>query len=238
MRRYKYLIGALIGVIGALNFSSLASSDPTGLTLQTTYPQSKQDKKKYGGVSLQQHQGFAYDAFVRSRGPRQMVFTLPRDAKFVPGNLPVCPLSQVEHKLDSEARARCSKSIIGQGSIENNGGALKGTLTFFRGDPALNQDLIVHVVVEGNVLVVDTFGDISGGGRTLTFGNMPHTPGNVLTAIDTTFFKRKTGESTSFLMARCGKKREWTTTLTTAFYSGESLSTTSTQRCRQKRTRK
>src|SRR5262245_29950400 len=238
MRGQRYLIGALLGVIGALIFSGVAESVPTGLTLRTSYSPGKEDKKSFGGVTLQQHQEFAYDAFVTSRGPREMVFTLPRDAKFVPGNMPVCPLSQIHYNLDAEARAACPNSIIGQGSLEVGSIARmqRATITFFRGDPALNQDIISHIVFEDSLLVLNTFGDISG--RTLDFDNLPDTPGTVLSTIDTNFYKQKTGKSTFFVMARCGKKREWTTSLTTGFHSGESLSTRSMQKCRQKATKK
>jgi hypothetical protein len=39
-------------------------------------------------------------------------------------------------------------------------------------------------------------------------------------------------------MARCGKKKKWSTTETTSFYSGESFSATSTQKCKQKKSKK
>jgi hypothetical protein len=233
MRGRKYLIGALVGVIGALTFSGVAAAGPIRQTLQTVYLPSKQDKKKFGGVSLHQHQEFAYDAFVTSVGPKRMDITLPRDAKFVPGNTPVCPLTQVAYKLEAAARAACPKSIVAQGSIEVNNGFLNGTFTFFRGESALHQDLIVHTVIEGNLLVVDYFGDISGGGRTLTIDNMSDTPGTVLTAIDTTFKRLRTGRSTFYVMARC-RQREWPTTETITYYSGEALSTSWTQRCKRK----
>jgi hypothetical protein len=235
MRRHKYLLGALMGVIGALAFSSVAWSDPIGETLQTTFAPKKQDKKTFGGVSMHLHHQHLYDSFVTSHGPRQMAYTLPRDVKFVPGSLPVCQLSQVEHKLDSEARAACPKSIIGQGSLETKSisGALESTITFFRGEPSANQDILAHIVVEHDLLVLDVIGDISG--RTLTWINNPNTPGTVLTTIDVTFNKRRTGKSTFFLMARCGKKRTWSMTETTTFYSDESLSAASTQKCKQKR---
>src|SRR5262245_32471882 len=198
----------------------------------------KQNKKKLGGVSMHLHHQHLYDSFVTSHGPRQMAYTLPSDLKFVPGNLPVCHLSQIEHKLDSAARAACPKSIIGQGAltVESAQGALKSTMTFFRGEAAANQDLIAHIVLERNELVLDILGDISG--RTLTWVNMPNTPGTVLTTIDVTFNKRKTGKSTFFVMARCGQKRRWTMTETTSFYSGESLSASSTQRCRERPAKK
>ena len=232
MGRQKYLVGALMGVIGALTFVSVASADPTGQTLQAILSPKKQEEKKFGGVSWHTRHQHVYDSFVTSRGPREMVYTFPRDVKLVAGNIPICPLTRVEHKLDSEARAGCPQSIIGQGSFELNGGVLKGTSTFFRGDPASNQDMIAHLVIEDGVLVLDLIGDISG--RTLTFNNIPNTPGTVLTTIDTTFNKRRTGKSTFYVMARCGKNRTWSETETTAFYSGESLSASSTQKCKQK----
>jgi hypothetical protein len=236
MRKHSYLLGALIAVIVALTVPSVAWSVPTGETLQTTFSPKKQDKRKFGGVSMQLHHQHLYDSFVTSQGPRQMAYTLPKDIKFVPGNVPVCQLSQIEHKLDSGARAACPKSIIGQGSLDLNGGALKGTMTFLRGEPAADQDIIVHIVIGRNELVLDIPGDISG--RTLTWQNIPNTPGTVLTTLDVTFNKRKTGKSTYFLMARCGKNRTWSETETTTFYSGELLSATSTQMCRERRTRK
>jgi hypothetical protein len=236
MGRHKYLIGALLGVIGALTFVSVASSDPTGQTMQTTYSPKKQGKKTFGGASWLLHHQHIYDSFVTSSGPRQIVYTLPADVKFVAGNIPVCQLSQVEHRFDLQARAACPRSIVGQGSFDVNSGVLNGTLTFFRGDPASDQDVIAHLVFQGGVLVLDLIGDISG--RTLTFNNIPNTPGTVLTTIDTTFNKRRTGKSTFYVMARCGKKRKWSTTETTAFYSGESLSARSTQQCERKPAKK
>ena len=233
MRRHTYLIGALLGVIGGLTLSSVAFSDPIGQTLQTTFSPKKQGGKTFGGVSMHLQHRLMYDSFAASHGPRQIAYTLPKDLKFVPGNVPVCQLSQIEHKLDSEARAACPHSIIGQGLLETDGGSLKSTFTFFRGDPAANQDLIGHLVVERNLLVLDLVGEISG--RTLTWVNLPNTPGTVVTTIDVTFNKRKTGTSTFFLMARCGKKRRWSMTETSTFYSGESLSALSTQTCKQKR---
>jgi hypothetical protein len=232
-----YLIGGVIAVVGALLFSGVAASLPVGQTLQTTYSPSKEDKKKFGGVTLHLRQEFAYDAFVTSRSPRQMVFAFPTDVKLVLGNVPVCPLSQLKGKLEPAARAASPKSILAQGSLQVNRGALNATFTFFRGESALNQDIIVHTSFEGGELLVDVIANISNGGRTLTFDNMPDAPGSVLTAIDTTIYKRRTGESTFFVMARCGRKR-WPTTETITYHSGESLSTTSTQKCKQKPAKK
>lgn len=238
MRRHKYLIGVSVGVIGVLTLSSVATSAPVGLTLQDTYSPSKQDRKRFGGAALHQRQQFAYDTFVTSRSPERMVFTLPKDVKFVPGNVPVCPLSRLTGKQEPEARAACPMSIVAQGTLEVNRGALNATFTFFRGQSALDQDIIGHLSFEGGELLVDIFATFSGRGRTLTFDNLPDAPGSVLTGIDTTFMKRKSGKSTYYVMARCGPKRQWSTTETITYHTGETLSTMSKQRCSQKPARK
>jgi hypothetical protein len=85
----------------------------------------------------------------------------------------------------------------------------------------------VHAVVSGALVL-----DISG--KTLTFTNIPNTPATVLTKFDTTFNRRKTGKKTFYVMARC-KKKMWSTTERTTFYSGEALSASSSQRCKKKR---
>jgi hypothetical protein len=229
MGNRKYRIGALAGMIGALTFSSAVSATPTSQSLQTTLSPKKQKAEVFGGVSLHTIISTTYDDFATSQSPSQTVFTIPKDVKFVPGNIPVCPLIRVHSKPDAAARAACPQSITGQGTVEINGGALSGTVTFFRGSGS--QDIIVHTVVAG-LLVLDTLGDIAG--RTVTFSNIPNTPGNVQTKFDATFNKRKTGKKTFYVMARCGRKKKWSTTERTTFYSGETLSATSTQRCKQK----
>ena len=228
MGNRKYLIGALAGMIAALTFSSAVSATPTSQSLQTTLSPKKQKAEVFGGVSLHTIISTTYDDFATSQSPSQTVFTIPKDVKFVPGNIPVCPLIRVHSKPDAAARAACPQSITGQGTVEINGGALSGTVTFFRGSGS--QDIIVHTVVAG-LLVLDTLGDIAG--RTVTFSNIPNTPGNVQTKFDATFNKRKTGKKTFYVMARC-KKKKWSTTETTTFYNGQTLSASSSQKCKQK----
>jgi hypothetical protein len=228
MRKRKYLIGALVGVIGALTFSSVASAAAIGEGLQTTLSPKKQSAKVFGGVSLQLVLSHNYDNFATSQPPRETIFTVDRNIKFVPGNIPVCPVSSVQNRPDAAARAACPQSIIGQGSVEVNGGGLRGTATVFRGTGS--SDIIVHTVV-GGALVLDILGDISG--KTVTFTNIPNTPGNVLTKFDVTLNKRKTGGKTFYVMARCKKK--WSNSVRTSFYSGETLSASSTQKCKQKK---
>src|SRR5262249_57271096 len=91
MRNRKYLIGALVGVLGVFAFSGIASAAPTGQTLQTTLSPPKQDKKAYGGVSLHNIISTTFDNFATSQSPRTTTFTIPPDVKFTGGNHPLFP---------------------------------------------------------------------------------------------------------------------------------------------------
>jgi hypothetical protein len=234
MRNRKYLIGALVGVIGALTIGSIASAAPTGQTLQTTLAPTKLDKKKFSGVSLHNIISTTVDNFATSQSPRQTVFTIPPDVKIPQaGNVPVCQLSQIQGKFDAQARAACPQSITGQGTVEVNGGAVKGLVTFFSGGP---KTIYVQTDIGPGATSLTIIGTAAG--KTLTFSNIPNTPGLILTKFDTTFNKRKTGKKSWYVMARCGKKKKWSTTETTTFYSGESFSATSTQKCKQKKSKK
>jgi hypothetical protein len=232
MRNRKYLIGALVGVIGVFAFSGTASAVPTGQTLQTTLAPAKQDKKQFGGVSLHNIISTTFDNFATSQSPRTTTFTIPPDVKFVNGNVPACALSSIQNKPTALAQSACPQSITGGGSVEVNGGALKGTVTFFSGGPST---IYVHTDI-GGALILDIIGTISG--KTLAFTNIPNTPGNVLTKFDTTFNKRKTGKKTYYVMARCGKKKKWVTSETTTYYAGGPTTASSTQKCKQKKSKK
>jgi hypothetical protein len=225
----KYLTGAMLGVIGALVFAGVASASPISQSLQTTLAPIKQSKKTYGGVSLHNIIATTYDNFATSQSPQTTTFTIDPNVKFVPGNIPVCQLSQIQNKPTSQAQAACPQSITGGGSVEVNGGALTGTVTFFRG--AHPQDIYVHTDINNGSVVLDIIGDIEG--KLLAFTNIPNTPGLVLTKFDTTFNKRKTGKKTFYVMARC-KKGKWSTTEQTHFYSGETLSASSSGKCKVK----
>jgi hypothetical protein len=232
MRNRKYLIGALVGVIGALTFTSVASAVPTGQTLQTTLAPAKQSKKTYGGVSLHNIISTTFDNFATSQSPRTTTFTIPKDVKYVSGNIPACPLSAIQGKFTAQAQAACPSSITGGGSVEVNGGAIGGTVTFFSGGP---NTIYVQTDIGPGATTLTIIGTISG--QSLAFSNIPNTPGLVLTKFDTTFNKRKTGKKTYYVEARCSKKK-WSTTETTNFYSGETLSASSSMKCKQKKTKK
>ena len=242
MRNRKYLIGALAGVIGALAFSSVAwAGAPVQQTLQTTLQPKKQDRKQFGGVKLHNIISTFYSDFPGSQSPQTTTFTIDPNVRFFPGKIPVCQLAQIQNRPDAQARAACPKSITGQGSVEVNGGALRGTVTFFRGSHP--QDIYVHTDVNNGSVILDIIGNIQG--KTLAFTNIPNTPGLVLTKFDTTFNKRKSGKKkvktkhgkkkrpVFYVMARC-KKKKWRTNESTHFYSGETLGASSAQKCKAK----
>src|SRR5262245_20556597 len=135
MRNRKYLIGALVGVIGALAFSGAANAAPLSQSLQTTLSPTKQDKKIFGGVSLHNIISTTIDNPATTQSPRQTVFTIDPNVKFVNGNIPTCPLSSIQGKFTAQAQAACPQSITGGGSVEVNNGAIRGTVTFFSGGP-------------------------------------------------------------------------------------------------------
>jgi hypothetical protein len=233
MRKRSLLIGAVAGVLGALSLSSAASAVPTSQTLQATVSPAKQSKKTFGGVSLHSVIGTTFDNFATSQSPRQTVFTIDPNIKFTNGNVPTCPLSQLQNKPTAQAQAACPQSIVGSGSVQVNGGAITGTVTIFGGGP---NTMYVQTDINNGSLVLTIIGALAG--RNLVFSNIPNTPGNVLSNFDTTFKKRKVGKkkgvATYYVSARC-KKKKWTNSEFTSFYSGQTLAASSTQKCKQKK---
>jgi hypothetical protein len=229
MRKRRFLIGAVAGVLGALSLSSVASAAPTSQTLKTTLAPAKQSKKAFGGVSLRNIIGTNFDNFATSQSPRQTVFTVDPNIKFTNGNVPACQLSQIQGLFTAQAQAACPQSIVGRGTVQVNGGAIGGNVTIFAGGP---KTMYIQTDIGPSATSLTIIGTLAG--RTLTFSNIPNTPGLVLSNFDTTFNKRKTGKKTFYVMARC-KKGKWKNSEATTFYSGETLSASSTQKCKQKK---
>jgi hypothetical protein len=230
MRNRKYLIGALVGAIGALAFSGVAQATPISMTEQARVSPAKQPIKKFGGASEHNIISWGYDNFATSQQSRSTLFTFSKDVKFVSGNIPACPQSAITGKFTAQAQAACPQSIVGTGTVALNGGAVTGLVTLFSGGP---HTQFVHTDIGPGATTVTIVGTMSG--PQILFTGVPNTPGLVLTKFDTTFNKRKSGKSTYYFMARCGKKKKWSTTATTSFYSGETLTASSTQKCKQKK---
>jgi hypothetical protein len=228
MRNRKYLIGALLGLVGALAFSGIASAAPIGHSVQTRTTPAKQDNKRFGGASFNFNVRSTYDAFATSQSPRQLVISLDRNMKLTLGGVPACQQSQIANRPTAQARAACPQSIVGQGAVTVNGGALTGQVTLFAGGANL---LYAQVDVSGGAVVLTLPGAISGG-KTLTISGIPNTPGTILDSTVININKRKTGKTFVF-SARCPTKK-WTVRESTSWYSGETLSGSSTQKCKQK----
>jgi hypothetical protein len=233
MRKQRLLIGAVAGVLGVLTLSGIASAAPTSQTLKTTIAPAKQSKKTFGGASLHAIIGTTFDNFVTSQSPRQTVFTIDPNIKFTNGNVPACQLSQIQGKFTAQAQAACPQSIVGSGSVQVNNGAIGGTATIFGGGPTT---MYVQTDIGPGATTLTIVGTLAG--RNLTFSNIPNTPGLVLSNFDVNFNKRKTGKkkgtATFYVSARC-KKKKWTNRESTSFYSGETLSASSPQKCKQKK---
>jgi hypothetical protein len=237
MRNRKYLIGVLVGVVGALAFSGVASAAaPTSQELETTLSPAKGDPKEYFGVSLHNIIRTNYPDFVASPSPQQTVFTIDPNVKFTNGNLTACPLSSITGRPTATARAACPQSITGQGTVQANNGAIQGVVTFFTGGPNV---IYVHTDLASGALIIPIQGIISG--KTLTFSGIPNTPGTSLTLFDTTFNKigvgKKKGVKQFYVSARC-KTGKWSTSETTTFYNGQQLSASSSQSCKKKKKKK
>jgi hypothetical protein len=233
MRKRILLAGAVASVLGALSFSSVASAAPVSQSLLTVLSPAKQSKKTFGGVRLRAVIDTAFDNFTTSQSPRQTVFTIDPNIRFTNGNVPACQLSQIQGKFTAQAQASCPQSIVGGGIVQVNGGAIGGLVTIFAGGP---RTMYVQTDVGPGATTLTIVGNLAG--RRLTFSNIPNTPGLVLSKFDVTFNKRKTGKkkgtATFYVSARCKKKR-WRNSETTTFYSGETLSASSTQKCKQRK---
>ena len=223
-------------MLAALWLASGASAAPISQSLEATLSPAKQSPKTFGAASLQAVIGTSFDNFATSQSPRETVFTIDPNVRFTNGKVPACQLSQIQGKFTAQAQASCPQSIVGGGSVQVNGGTIGGTATLFGGGPGT---IYVQTDIGPSATSLTIIGTISG--RTLTFGNIPNTPGLVLSNFDVTFNKRKVGKQKGtplyYVSARCKKKR-WANSESTTFYSGETLSASSTQPCKQGATKK
>jgi hypothetical protein len=236
MRKRKYLIGALLGVIGALVVTGTAAAAPTGQTLSVIASPPKQDKKVFGPVSsfanvvdTQYSGGFTPAA-------TQTVLTYSKDIKFTPGNIPQCPLASVNNKPIATAKAACGSSIVGQGDAQLNGGALTAVVTAFNGQPQNGHPTIyLHSSVNNDFADPVLVGELNPSTNTLNVAI--NSAGLAITHFATTINKVKSGKKTYYVMARC-KKKKWNTSEVTTFLGGQTTSASFTQACKQKKSKK
>jgi hypothetical protein len=240
MRKRKYLIGALLSVIGALVVSGSASAAVTGQTYSVTTLPAKQQKKVFGPVgSFKNVVDTNYTGGFTPLGT-QTVLTFSKDIKFTPGNIPQCNLSTISTVPQATADATCGPSKVGTGAATINGGLLTGVVAAYNGTPSGGSPTIglhTDIYQNGNYTGLSTTltGVLNTAANTLTVAIPP--TGTAITHFETTITKKKSGKKTFYIMARC-KKKKWVNSETTTFNDGSSTSATSIQKCKQKKSKK
>ncbi|HEX3292920.1 MAG TPA: hypothetical protein VHR38_04205 [Solirubrobacterales bacterium] len=235
MRKRKYLIGAMLGVIGSVVLASTASAAVTGQTVSSIVNPSKAPKKTFVAVkSMKTTVDTNYSGGFTPNGT-QTVVTFSKDVKFTPGNIAQCNLSTIATVPEATANATCGASRVGSGSATINGGALTGKVAAYNGVPSGGSPTIgLHTDVftgAGTYAFSTTLtGVLNTGANTLTVAIPP--TGTSITHFETTINKKKSGKKTFYIMARC-KKKKWVTSETTTFNDGTSQSATSKQKCKQ-----
>ena len=174
----------------------------------------------------------------------QTVLTFTKDIKFTPGNIPQCNLGSISTVPQSTSDATCGASKVGSGEATINGGILTGKVAAYNGIPSGGSPTIgLHTDVftsAGTYAFSTTLtGILNTGSNTLTVSIPP--TGTSITHFSTTINKRKSGkkkgQTTYYVMARC-KKKKWVNSETTTYSNGQSITATSTQKCKQKPSKK
>jgi hypothetical protein len=240
MRKRKYLIGAMLGVLGAFVFSGTAmAGQPIAHKVTATNSPKKQDKKVFGGVSVHLITQTTYDNFNGSPSSKTALFSFSKDVKVgLNGKLPTCPQSSLQTATTTAAvQSACGASIVGNGTALVNDGQSPFTspnpVMLVGGGP---NTLYVWVRI-ANATTVVLNGLFNQAAHTLLITGLPNTPGIDLTIFDTTLLKKKTGKTTFYAMARCGKKKKWPVTEVVTFQNGQQFTATSNQKCKQKPSR-
>jgi hypothetical protein len=240
MRKRKFLIGALLSVVGAVVVSGTASGAVLNQTLKTTVNPAKAPKKTFVAVkSFRNDVDTTYDGVFTPFGT-QTVLTFSKDIKFTPGNIADCDLNAIRTVPEAQADAACGASRVGSGSAIINNGALTGKVAAYNGTPSGNSPTIglhtdVFTAAGAYAFSTTLTGVLNTASNTLTVAIPP--TGTAITHFDTTITKKKSGKKTFFVMARC-KKKKWSHSETTTFSDGSTKTGTSTQKCKQTKSKK
>jgi hypothetical protein len=238
MRKRKYLIGAVTGVIGAVLLSGTALASVTGQTLTTSVAPAKAPKKTF--VPVKSFANTVDTAYSGGFTPNanQTVLTFSRDIKFTPGNIPQCNLSSISTVPEATADATCGASRVGSGNaiVVSASGLLNlaGRVAAYNGQLSggmptigLHTDLFLGGTYSFSTTLT---GVLNKNTNTLTVSIPP--TGTSITHFQTTITKKKSGKKSFYIMARC-KKKKWVNSETTAFTGGPTLTSTSVQKCKQ-----
>jgi hypothetical protein len=234
MRKRKYLIGASLGVIGALVVSGTAiAGAPTGQTLSAVVSPAKQSKTTFGPATIHNIISTTYSDFVASPSPKETIFRIDKDVTLGNGNAPSCTSATLQAQTTTAGvQSQCGTAVVGTGTATVNGGTsplFPGTnpVLLVKGGPTT---LFVWVRIGGaQTLVLN--GAYSRGANSLDVTGLPNVAGVDLTNFDTTFLK--SGKQ-SYVKARC-RKGKWVSSETTTFYNGQSITASSKQKCKQKK---
>jgi hypothetical protein len=225
----KHLIGASLGVIGALVVSGTAlAGTPTQETLNAHISPSK--VKPNAPATIHNIIGTIYSDFNASPSVKETKFTIAKGVTLNNGSRPSCASTTLQAATSTTAvNASCSKSVVGTGTATVN----NGTSPLFPGtNPVVlvkgpGATLFVWVRIGGaQTLVLN--GAYAKGPNTLDVTGLPNVAGVDLTQFDTTFTKSK---SNPYVRATC-KKGKWVSSVTATFYNGQSLNATSKQNCK------
>ena len=232
MRKRKYLIGASLGVIGALVVSSTALAG-VPLTQTTNVRVLPSKVKPKAPVGLQILTAATYSDFNASPSAKEALFKLGKGITLGNGNAPTCPSASLQASTTVGAvQSACGKSIVGNGTAVVNGGTsplFPGTnpVLLVKGGPTT---LFIWLRIGGaQTLVLN--GTYAKGPNTLDVTGLPNVAGVDLTQFNVTIpFAGKQ----SYAQATC-KKGKWVTTETVTFYNGQALTGTSKQNCKAKK---
>lgn len=234
MRKRKYLIVALLGVIGSVVLSGTASATVTGQSVSSILSPAKAPKKTRVAMKSMKTTVDTNYTGLFTPNANQTIVTFSRDLRFTPGNIADCNLSSISTVPEASAQAACAASRIGSGSATINGGALTGKVAAYNGVPSggrptigLHTDIFVGGVYSFSTTLT---GVLNTSTNALTVSIPP--TGTSITHFETTITKKKSGKKSFYVMARC-KKKKWATSETTAFTGGPTLSSSSVQRCKQ-----
>jgi hypothetical protein len=232
MRKRKYLIGASLGVIGALVVSGTALAGvPTGQTLNATASPSKNVKNTPG--TIHNIISTTFSDFNASPPPKETKFTLAKGLTLNNGSHQTCQSTTLQAATTTSAvQAACGTGVVGSGTATVNG----GTSPLFPGTNPVElvkgpgSTLFVWVRIGGaQTLVLN--GAYAKGPNTLDVTGLPNVAGVDLTNFDTTFLKQ--GKN-SYVRVSCPKGK-WNSSETTTFYNGQSITATSKQKCKAKK---
>jgi hypothetical protein len=243
MRKRKYLIGALLGVIGSVVFAGAASADVSSQSVSSILRPSKAPKKTFVAVKSMKTTVDTNYTGLFTPNANQTIVSFSRDVRFTPGNIAQCNLSTISTVPEATANSSCAASRVGSGAAtikSATGTTLTGVVAAYNGQKVGGSPTIG--------LHTDVFGPTGAYAFSTTLTGILNTKSNQLTVsipptgtsithFETTITKKKSGKKSFYVMARC-KKKKWITTETTAFTGGPTLNAKGVQKCKQTKSKK